>query len=247
MCNLLRANIRRILWCGKAFSFTILLMGCLESAISLFLLKQASTRVDLAMYVSIQGIGIFVSVLLSLFYGTEYSDGTLRNKLIVGHKRSSVYLAGFFCGGLTVSILYILWIGIGLIFAIVMHTPFAFSSQLLLSGVIGWLACISYSAIYNLIGMLSSSKSKSSIISILSAFGLLFGGLLCYSLARPGLFTGTKQLLFQTLFDVNPYGQIFQFMIVDMASLWKLGLYALLLIICLNLFGMYMFQRKDIK
>lgn len=246
MNNVLSANLRR-LWKGKGFLITVLLMLCLESLFCLELLNQNSTRIDLALYISIQGIGIFISVAFSLFYGTEYSDNTLRNKLIVGHKRRDIYLAGWLSTAAAVSVLYMLWIGTGAVFAIIMHLPIKLSSHMLFTGIIGWLACISYISIYNLIGMLSSNKAKTSIMTILCAFALLFGGLACYSLARPGLLSETNRLIFQLLFDFNPYGQIFQFMTLDKAGLWRLGMYSVFLTVCLNATGIYLFERKDIK
>ena len=33
------------------------------------------------------------AVFIGVFVGTEYSDGTLRNKLIIGHSRSSIYIS----------------------------------------------------------------------------------------------------------------------------------------------------------
>ena len=45
---------------------------------------------DLAPY-----IAAFMGIFISLFIGAEHSDGTFRNKLIVGHSRVSVFLANF--------------------------------------------------------------------------------------------------------------------------------------------------------
>ena len=38
-------------------------------------------------------IGVVIAVFVSMFFGTEYSDGTIRNKLITGRSRVSIYLA----------------------------------------------------------------------------------------------------------------------------------------------------------
>ena len=36
-----------------------------------------------------------VAVFIGIFVGTDYSDGTIRNKIMVGHRRGSIYLANY--------------------------------------------------------------------------------------------------------------------------------------------------------
>lgn len=38
-------------------------------------------------------MGLVAAILTSMFIGSEYSDGTIRNKLVVGHSRMRIYLA----------------------------------------------------------------------------------------------------------------------------------------------------------
>lgn len=38
-------------------------------------------------------MGLISAIFTSLFIGSEYSDGTIRNKIIVGHSRIRIYLA----------------------------------------------------------------------------------------------------------------------------------------------------------
>ncbi len=247
MRKLISANLMR-LWLNKAFWVTVLLMIGLESAFCLLLLKQNSTRLDIVMYTMVQIIGILISVFLSLFMGTEYNDGTLRNKLIVGHKRSSVYLASLIAGIAAVTVIYLAWALTGGMFAVIIQAlPTDLTIEISYSGIVGWLACVSYVAIFNLIGMLSSNKARTSIGCVLTAFMLMFAGLTCYSIARPGFLPASKRAVFQFLFEMNPFGQTFQLMTIDMAMMWKLSAYSLILSAVLSGIGIYVFNKKDLK
>ena len=63
-------------------------------------------------------IRILTSILVSLFIGTDYHDGTIRNKLICGASRTSVYLSNFItmasCGIFLVLMGYAVALGLGL-------------------------------------------------------------------------------------------------------------------------------------
>lgn len=53
---------------------------------------------------------ILNSVLAALFVGSDYSGGTLRNKLIAGHRRGNIYLANLItccCAGIILSIAFV--------------------------------------------------------------------------------------------------------------------------------------------
>ena len=247
MRRLISANLMR-LWHNKAFWYSVLFMIGLESAFCLLLLKQNSMRLDIVMYTMIQIIGILISVFLSLFMGTEYNDGTLRNKLIVGHKRSSIYLASLITDIAAVTVIYIAWALTGIGFAVIVHAlPMHLTVEILYSGIVSWLACVSYAAIFNLIGMLSSNKARTSISCVLMAFMLMFAGLTCYSIARPGFLPASKSVVFQFLFELNPFGQTFQLMTIDMTMMLKLSAYSLILSIVLSGIGIYVFNKKDLK
>lgn len=247
MHKLLSANISRLLL-NKGFWLSVVLMMCSLSFFSWLMLSQGSTRMDIPLYITIQGIGILTSVFISVFYGTEYNDGTLRNKVIVGHKRDHIYLASFLTGTFAISIIYLVYLLLGTTFIIASHTTMGVSGiQLFLMSIVGWLACVSYIAIFNFVGMLSSSKARTSIINILTAFMLMFVGLTCYSIARPGQLADANRAIFQFLFDINPFGQTFQFISYDIAYLYRLMFYAILLILILSELGMYIFRKKDIK
>lgn len=99
MCNLIFANIIRIkksklLWTGiivsALYTTFLLIMNYLEMVYSV-----AITTVSLNWFFfsAISVSSIFCPIYSGFFVGTEYSNGTIRNKLIAGHKRCNIYFA----------------------------------------------------------------------------------------------------------------------------------------------------------
>lgn len=94
MYNLIVANMKRV-WKTRAFRISAAIVA------GLALFQVLMNYRDYAVYggtpyfdnalFAIAAVAIFpLSVFTSLYIGTEYSDGTLRNKIVVGQGRTAI-------------------------------------------------------------------------------------------------------------------------------------------------------------
>jgi len=97
MSRLLAANLTRL---KKSHAFLaeiifMILFGVYEPIVRYINGKKSGEIVPLdnGFFLCVALLLILAAVLCSLYIGTEYSDGTIRNKVIVGRRRTAVYLA----------------------------------------------------------------------------------------------------------------------------------------------------------
>ena len=105
MCNLIRAEWERLL---HSLIYRIALLVSVGLPVVIMIgrwwdiqkhreayesMGEEWTSPDALLFASILCIALIVAACISIFLGTEYADGTIRNKLMVGHKRSSIYLS----------------------------------------------------------------------------------------------------------------------------------------------------------
>ncbi len=267
--NAVRLKRDKVFWGGSIF----LILFCMLVCVSQYrMMKELDTQFFLDDYIfgSFQVIGIVLAVFVSLFVGTEYSDGTIRNKITVGRNRRDIYLAntGVCClGAMASALLSILATGI-------LGTPlFGFLqnplSYMLLMLAVYLVAVMAYSSIYNLISMLIPNKAYAAVINILLAFALLFltiylyncltmpevinqaeliNGEIIYSQApNPSYLTGRKREIFQFFFDFLPGGQAMQVACMEAAHPIRLIIYSAAITVVTNAVGVFFFRKKDIK
>lgn len=215
-------------------------------------------------------IGIIMAVFCSLFIGTEYSDGTIRNKVIVGKNRNSVYSANFVTCAVVSLIMCLaffvpyLCIGIPLLGFFIMTTK-----AIILYVLTAFLLAIAFSSIYTLISMLNHNKAITAVICILSAFLLLFvGGQLNKMLNEPEMnmsmvmsengqeykeipnphyLNEGKRKIVQFAYDFIPGGQVIQCMSLEAANLPLLPFYSLIITLLTTGTGLLCFKKKDLK
>ena len=216
-------------------------------------------------------MGILTAVFCSLFIGTEYSDGTIRNKLIVGHSRKSIYLSNLIlctAAGAAISISYMtacLIAGLPLIGSFQMGTKAAVI--LMLCSIV---ITTTYTALFTLASMLIHNKAILSIVTVISAFMLLMTASYIYaSLSQPEMYTdyimnesgevtqsepvpnthyvrGAKREVYEFLMEFLPSGQDLMIISAE-APIERMVIYDLCIITASTGLGLWGFLKKDIK
>lgn len=181
-------------------------------------------------------IGILAGELIPLFFGTEYSDGTIRNKIMVGCSRVAIYFANL----LTSLAACIFCSAAYMLGCVALGAPllgwFTISPVLLLTGLIGVLLMIAaFCAIFTFVTMNMSRKSISAVICLLVV--IIMFVLAIYLDARlnapefiegytlsvdgqivaaepepnPNYLRGTKREIYRFVYDLLPTGQSIQY------------------------------------
>lgn len=187
MRKLLRANFYR-LWKSRVFWICVAASFLMSAA---FLLAKQYPRQEMPsldeMYLQVfPMLPLIHAVFAGLFLGTEYQDGTMRNKVVVGHTRGEIYLsflAVCLCAGLGILLGWALGVAVGAIKYGWFLMP---GRQLLLNLLIAVLLTMAEDGILTLLCLLSSNKAVTSVAAILVMLGLILLSSGCYnSLCEP--------------------------------------------------------------
>lgn len=273
MNKLLRAGFARLLK-NKVFW----LLSLFSIGYPLFLLLiQYGYSIQVEAFIVNYGtiIGIVMAIFTSLFLGTEYSDGTIRNKISVGHKRMHIYLSNLLITATASLSSYFFWITVAVFVGIPMYggITMPLSELLLMLGVI-FVTVLAYNAIYTMLAMTISGKAVTAVVSVMLAFGLIMFALTWFSKLdesqflekvsvneatdevtitqtqepNPKYLSGTKRKMYETLVDINPAGQMYRFAgRQENPNLALLPIYSLGLVVIFTAAGIVLFDKKDIK
>lgn len=275
MLKLLRADFARmwrskLFWGALAVSVLFGVYACRSKHQSIVAFGSEA-MLDVVFFVWFSLVGIILAVIASLFVGAEYSDGTLRNKLVTGSERWALYLSHFLVSaavGIALTLAYMLTVyAVGMALIGVIQTPWPVLLQWFAVGI---MLVVSFCAIFTLVSMLVPNKTVVAIVLILGVIaGLLVGARMTARLYAPEFLTsietlqdGTtvrneipnpaylppeRQKAYQRALEILPTGQCH--LLADMSATHpgRMMLFSGLIITLSNLLGIAAFQRKDLK
>ena len=215
-------------------------------------------------------MGVVTAVVVSMNVGTEYGDGTIRNKLVLGLSRTQIYLSNFLIQaigavGITVCA-YLLGCAMGIP---MFGMPKLSAGMMFQIGIVTILLCVAYVSIFNMITMNISSKANAAVFCILLAFGMMFfaaylinclsqpeyieqmvmknGQMVTETVKNTHYLTGMKRELYQNLSELLPSGQAMHVAGMTIAHPVRMMVYSLVVTVVTTICGIGLFLKKDIK
>lgn len=279
MRKLLSANFSR-LWKDKIFW---LCMGAMLIYSVVYMLNGSrQATIDLAEYnYSIDKyyfhfalvIGAFCALFSSMFLGTEYSDGTIRNKIVIGHTRINIYIADLITSFTATLLIMLVWL-MGALVAIPALGVWEMGIPNLLAYLfIAVMFEAALSAIFTFICMQSTNKAMTVMISILLFLGLLvFASMTDNALNEPEMTSGVQitangmemsepapnpnyvsgvtRTIYEWIVDFLPTGQglqMWQLKIGNAARMVRMLVSSVAITVLTTLGGIFLFKSKDLK
>lgn len=278
MCKLLSANFSR-LW--KSRVFWLFEVGTLFFSIVAYLLVGVNVKnmgaqwilknANFYLYFVLLYVCVLTAIFSSIFLGTEYSDGTLRNKLIVGHSRKDIYLSNWVVNAAITTMFimthYVVAVVIGI--PIGGMTVISAIDHLLLKFVFGFMIALTYTSIFTMTTMLDSNKARCAVVSILTALLLIIVGFFLFSaleqpelkyqmiqqsdgsylmdehVPNPRYVGGNMRIVYTILESIMPTAFALRIASDSISYYHLIG--CAMLSVLLTIIGMVMFKKKDIK
>lgn len=219
-----------------------------------------------------QILSVFLAAGIGLIVGTEYSDGTLRNKLIAGHSRGIVYFSLLFTSMLS-TVLVLLTHGavtylLGrFLFGSVQMSMLQFSELVVLAA----LNAFVFAALFTAIALNCSNKAASSVLCLILSLVLAYGANLVGNkltepemtydgivitqegiqfgemIHNPAYISGMTRKVFEFVYDLLPSGQLIQIQTMDLERSFCWAPLALVLLASISAVGYGIFRKRDIK
>lgn len=181
MQNLLSANLfqlrrHKAFWAAAGF----MVVYALAEAVGLY--RQGDSVVGDGLFAFLSFFGVVLAAFCTLYLGTEYHDGTIRNKVAAGFRRGQIYgayLLACLLGGVILWAVYVVvYLVVGLpLLGGELGSPVQLGTSLLGCLLITAVWVSLYTCLVNLI----QAKSTVTAAAILLAFAMLLGSMFLYS------------------------------------------------------------------
>lgn len=245
----------KVFWAAFAFMIvsTAILVVSTHNMIALDNYAPGTWTAETSMFCMLPSVGIVNAIWLHLFIGSDYDQGTIRNKFISGHTRRAIFFSHWLVACIGALVILLASLSLGVCLSWYFFRSFMLNATDLALAVTSCvLLTICYAAINVALAMNISRKASSVVCGMIVMIGMsTFTSFLEVELSSVLVSGWTpvtlKDHLILLLYDLLPSGQCSQInaMMFDHLARWPL--YSLILIVLVTAAGYLLFRQKDIK
>ena len=263
----------RVFWIMLAICILLQVLVCVDNFRYERERPENTVILDDIVFSIVPAIGFISSALISLLLGEEYSDGVVRNKLTVGHRRSDIYFANLIvCIAGSFIMLAALFLSGGLL-GFALFGGFTYDAGTLLRLILCcFLLTAALSSIDVLVVMCCQNKAVAAVLSLALVLVMLFAGSYLDSVLNepemqygamflnedgvmefvdpapnPHYVSGMTRTVMAVTEDIIPMGQAIQInnFALERSARWPL--LSIALFTAVSALGYAIFKKKDIK
>ena len=279
MSKLLTANFMRlkkdkILWIASAAMLIISAYSIIDKGMTMKTIDDANNVQNLnSVYFNFLPFAIFFySVFVSLFTGTEYSDATIRNKIVIGHNRTDIYLSNYItCFAGTMVIFAALLIGGAFGVPYFGHWQGGIKNYIVVVMVCIFITA-ALTAVLTFVGMLSTNKAITVVIAMVISLVLVLMVSVMYNqlaepeftrefvslsadgnvefgpeIKNPVYISGVRRNVYEWLLQFLPTGQSILVSNEELTKPLINIIYSVIFTAAVNICGIFAFRKKDLK
>ncbi len=201
--------------------------------------------------------GLVSAAFVGFFVGEDFSEGTVRNKIIAGSRRSDIYMSHLICVWSASLVLYLLTILLTVGAGLPLFAHDVTGGEIATYFGLGCLTVIAISSIFCMISMGIGNRSVAITVCMGLAFVMLFlclhtNQILAQQPYKDGVLNlhyvgGWKRIAYEWLHDLNPMGQIAQLSEMKYLSPIRWIVTDIAWMLIAMGFGSLVFMKKDIR
>ncbi|MGN0600355.1 MAG: ABC transporter permease subunit [Oscillospiraceae bacterium] len=277
MSKLLSANLNRlmkdkifILFTAGIFLFSSYVMLC---SVYADIKYDADNTLDYRYYDVLPYAGIIISAFVALFIGTEHGDGTMHNKIAVGHTRRDIYFADIITCSVAAAVFMAAWALGGMLGIPHFGIWSTGIRSYLVTMAVAYLSALALMAIFSILAHSIQSRAAGAVAAIFLAIFIMYGGSYFYNslsepettyeyiritdekveygdeIRNPAYVGGSKRMVYEVLSNVFPTGQ--QIRIADNYGEIENPVFMILcsagMIVISVAAGYLLFRKKDLR
>lgn len=201
--------------------------------------------------------GLVLAALVGFFAGEDFSEGTVRNKIVAGNGRSHIYYSQMLSVWTATLFVYTVTSGVTVSVGLPLFTHDVGTKGIAAYFALGIMTVLAMGSLFYVISMCIGNRSVAVTVCMALAFMMLFlclhtNQILAQQPYKDGVVnlhyvSGAKRMCYELLHDFNPMGQIAQLSEMKCLNVFRWIAVDIIWLIGTCAAGILVFGKKDVK